>query len=95
MGRVATAFTGEALLAGGLDNSPTFAAEKPETSVGASIDPTAPDAGLGARPPLRSSRNVEATSSADVEEAIDEDEDKPINKFCSENPVRLLLAWPA
>ena len=39
MRRVATAFIGSALFGGGLGASSTFAAEKPQTSAGPSIDP--------------------------------------------------------
>lgn len=80
MGRVATAFTGEALFVGGLDISPTFAAERPQASTVASIGPTTPDAGPRTGAYLRSSRSFEAISSADVGEAVDE---KPVNPFCS------------
>lgn len=80
MGRVATAFTGEALFVGGLDISPTFAAERLQASTVASIGPITSDAGSRTRAYLRSSRSFEAISSADVAEAVDE---KPVNQFCS------------
>ena len=64
MRRVAIAFTGAALFVGGLDVSPTFAAENPQTSAGPSIDPIAPNAGPHIRAYLRSFSNFEVISSA-------------------------------
>jgi hypothetical protein len=64
MRRMATAFTGAALFVGGLDISPTFAAEKPQTSTGPSIDPIAPNAGPPMGTYLRSHQYLEVIASA-------------------------------
>jgi hypothetical protein len=80
MRRLAIAFTGAALFVGGLDLSPNFAAEKPQASAGASIDPIALNVVpcVWGRP--RSPRSFEKLSFVDPEEEIDKDGKKPINQ---------------
>ena len=77
---VATAFTGEALFAGGLDISPRFAAGKPQASVAPSIDPIAPRAGLSTRACRQFPQSFEAISSTLLEEAATEDGAKSANR---------------
>jgi hypothetical protein len=80
MRRLAIAFIGAALFVGGLDLSPTFAAEKPQVSAGASIDPIALNVGPCVRVCLRSPQSFEKLSSADPEDKIDKDGKEPINR---------------
>jgi hypothetical protein len=84
MRRMATAFSGAALFVGGLDISPTFAAEKPQTSTGPSIDPIAPNAGPPMGTYLRSPQYLEAIASVVPVDVVHEDGEKPDYQFNSE-----------
>jgi hypothetical protein len=84
MRRMATAFTGAALFVGRLDISPTFAAEKPQTSTGPSIDPIAPNAGPPMGTYLQSHQYLKVIASAAPGDVVGEDGEKPVNQFNSE-----------
>ncbi|WP_165187100.1 DUF2092 domain-containing protein [Caulobacter soli] len=66
------AFTGAVLFVGGLDVSPTLAAEKAAASAAPSIDPVALKAGARMGAYLRSLQSFEVNSSAVLEEVVDE-----------------------
>ncbi len=72
MRKLAMAFTGAVLFAGGLDFSPAFAGEKPQAAAASSIDPAALKAGARMGGYLRSLSSFEVTSSAVLEEVVDE-----------------------
>jgi hypothetical protein len=76
---VARAFTGAALFVGGLDISPTFAAEKPQALVPPSINPPLQRPGVRMRAYLRSLRSCEVISSTVPEEAADKGGKKSVS----------------